>query len=200
MNHFVLHEDPILATIITQVELPVISSTQDVFHDLMSCIIEQQIHYRSTKKIFQRALERADIERVTLENFHFLEERGLSQLKLSMGKYETLMALVEYWNRNTLDFHQLSDDAVRKELSSLKGIGNWSIDMILLYTLGRPTIFPVDDFHLKQIMIELYQLDPQVKLKAQMQEIADRWGEQKSAAVLYLLAWKRSSKKQSAKN
>lgn len=51
--------DPILRNIITQIEKPFIISTNDVFHDLMSCIIEQQIHYRSTKKIFAKAMERA---------------------------------------------------------------------------------------------------------------------------------------------
>jgi len=41
-------------------DLPPLASTGDVFHDLMSCVVEQQIHYRSTKKIFAKALERAD--------------------------------------------------------------------------------------------------------------------------------------------
>jgi DNA-3-methyladenine glycosylase II len=61
--------DPILANIIAHIELPIINSTNDVFHDLMSCIIEQQIHYRSTKRIFSKALERANIEHLTLDNF-----------------------------------------------------------------------------------------------------------------------------------
>jgi DNA-3-methyladenine glycosylase II len=184
--------DPILEKIILQIPKPEIESTNDVFHDLMSCIIEQQIHYRSTKRIFAKALERASIDHLTINNFHLIEKHSLSQIKLAMGKYETMMTFIEYWSDNDKDFNTLSDDEVIAELSSIKGIGKWTIDMILLYTLNRPNIFPYDDFHLKQIMVSLYGLNEKVKLKAQMLAIADNWGEQKSLAVLYLLAYKKT--------
>jgi DNA-3-methyladenine glycosylase II len=187
--------DPILEKIILQIPKPEVESTNDVFHDLMSCIIEQQIHYRSTKRIFAKALERASIDHLTIDNFHLIEKHSLSQIKLALGKYETMMSFIEYWSISTLDFNQLSDEEVIKELSSIKGIGKWTIDMILLYTLERPNVFPYDDFHLKQIMVFLYGLNEKVKLKAQMLAIAEKWGNQKSIAVLYLLAYKDSLKK-----
>lgn len=187
-------KDPILEKIILQVPKPVAESTNDVFHDLMSCIIEQQIHYRSTKRIFAKALERASIEHLTIDNFHLIEKCSLPQIKLAMGKYETMLAFLAYWSKNTKDFNKLSDEEVIKELSSIKGIGKWTIDMILLYTLVRPNVFPYDDFHLKQIMVSLYGLDEKVKLKSQMLEISEKWENQKSLAVLYLLAWKQFNK------
>ena len=109
-----------------------------------------------------------------------------------------MMSFIEYWSNNTLDFNKLTDEEVIAELSSIKGIGKWTIDMILLYTLERPNIFPYDDFHLKQIMISLYNLDPKAKLKAQMLEVAEKWGNQKSLAVLYLLNWKKHNKDSNA--
>jgi DNA-3-methyladenine glycosylase II len=187
--------DPILERIILEIPKPIISSTKDVFHDLMSCILEQQIHYRSTKRIFAKALERASIEQLTVENFHLLEKHSLSQIKLAMGKYETMLGLIEYWRNNNLDFLQLTDEEIISELSSIKGIGKWTIDMILLYTLERPNVFPHDDFHLKQIMVSLYGLNPNIKLKTQMIEVSKNWGNQKSLAVLYLLAFKEFNKK-----
>ena len=189
-----IHADPILGKICQQIELPTIESTNDVFHDLISCIIEQQIHYRSTKRIFARALERAGIDHLTLDNFEVFEERGISPLKLAMSKVETLSAFYDYWQNNILDFNQLPDEEVRKELASIKGIGTWTIDMILLYTLKRPDIFPSDDFHLKQIMVSVYQLDPKVKLKSQMLSISKNWGNARSLAVLCLLEWKKRNK------
>jgi DNA-3-methyladenine glycosylase II len=178
--------DPILEKIMLQVAKPVFISTNDVFNDIMSCILEQQIHYRSTKRIFARALERAGIEHLSVENFH------LSQIKLSMNKIETMHSFVEYWSVNTLDFNQLTDEEVETQLSTIKGIGKWTKDIILLYTLQRPNVFPYDDFHLKEIMVKLYGLNPNVKLKAQMLEVAEKWGSQKSLAVLYLLETKKS--------
>jgi DNA-3-methyladenine glycosylase II len=186
--------DPILEKIILQIPKPEVESTNDVFHDLMSCIIEQQIHYRSTKRIFAKALERASIDHLTIDNFHLIEKHSLSQIKLAMGKYETILTFIEYWNGNNKDFCTLSDQEVIAELSSIKGIGKWTIDMILLYTLNRPNVFPYDDFHLKQIMVSFYGLNEKVKLKTQMLAIAENWGEQKSLAVLYLLAYKHYNK------
>jgi DNA-3-methyladenine glycosylase II len=191
--------DPILAKIIETVTLEPVVSTKDVFHDLMSCILEQQIHYRSTKRIFAKALERANITHLTLENFHLIEKHSLPQIKLAMGKYETMMAFIDYWSNNRLDFHALSDAEVSAELSSIKGIGKWTIDMILLYTLQRPNVFPYDDFHIKQIMVSVYGLDEKTKLKAQMLEAASHWGEHKSLAIKYLLEYKRAPSKSSPK-
>lgn len=188
------YADPILQPIITLLEQPIIHSTHDVFHDLMSCIIEQQIHYRSTKKIFAKALEKAGVEHLTIGNFHLLEQHSFPQMPLAAGKYETMMAFMEYWNRNILDFNELSEERIVAELSAIKGVGRWTIDMILLYTLKRPNIFPADDFHLKQVMVSLYQLDPKVKLKAQLLQVAENWGNHKSLAVLYLLEWKKYKK------
>jgi DNA-3-methyladenine glycosylase II len=187
----IFESDDILKNIIKTISLPQIESTGDVFHDMLSCIIEQQIHYRSTKNIFKKALERAGIERVRLDNFHLLEEHSLPQIKLAMGKYETLLAFVEYWNKNELDFEKLTDDEVIAQLSAIKGIGKWTIDMILLYTLQRPNVFPYDDFHLKNIMVKLYNLDEKSRLKAQMLDVASHWGEHKSLAVKYLLEYKK---------
>jgi DNA-3-methyladenine glycosylase II len=186
--------DPILETIIVQIDKPIFSSTKDIFHDLMSCILEQQIHYRSTKRIFAKALERAGVNHLTIENFHLIEKHSLSQIKLAIGKYETMLGFIEYWSSNKLDFFQLTDEEIISKLSSIKGIGKWTIDMILLYTLERPNIFPYDDFHLKQIIVSLYNLDPKVKLKAQMLNIAENWGNQKSLAVRYLLTYKEFNK------
>jgi DNA-3-methyladenine glycosylase II len=187
--------DSILGSIIAQIPEPELLCTNDVFHDLMSCIVEQQIHYRSTKKIFAKAMERASIEHLIPENFYLFEKQALSQLKLSASKIECINSFIDYWTYNNKDFNLLSDDEVISELSSIKGIGKWTIDMILLYTLKRPNVFPVDDFHLKQIMVSLYHLDEKVTLKAQMLKISENWGQNKSLAVLYLLAYKEFVKK-----
>jgi DNA-3-methyladenine glycosylase II len=184
--------DPVLHKVMAEVDIPVIASTRDVFHDVMSCIIEQQIHYRSTKKTFQKALERAGIGHLSMERFHLLEEHAFPHMKLSEGKYATMMAFMDHWSTRTVDLHALPDQEVVAVLSSIPGIGRWTIDMVLLYTLQRPDIFPADDFHLKQVMTSLYGLDPSSRLRSQMLEVASRWGGQRSLAVLYLLEWKRS--------
>jgi DNA-3-methyladenine glycosylase II len=183
--------DPILNNIIQHIEIPIFISTNNVFHDLVSCIIEQQIHYRSTKKIFAKALAKSGIEQLQMQNVNLLEKHGLPSLALSNAKYETLHATVQFFTNNDIAFQSLSNQDIIAVLSTIKGIGIWTIHMILLYTLQRPNIFPADDYHLKQIMISLYHLNTASKLKAQMIEIAKQWGDQQSKAVLYLLAYKK---------
>ncbi len=187
--------DEVIQQLVHELEPPTVQSTHNVFHDLVSCVVEQQIHYRSTKKIFAKALERAGLQELHPQHMEQFEQLALSHIKLSQSKYETLLAIQAYWNTHQTDFASLSDEAVRAALASIKGIGSWTIDMILLYTLNRPNIFPVDDFHLKQIMVSMYGLNPNSKLKAQMLAIAENWGNQKSLAVLYLLAWKKHLKR-----
>ena len=63
------NNDEVLKPIIQEVTLPTLASSKSVFHDLMSCVIEQQIHYRSSKNTFTKLLQVANIELLTLGNF-----------------------------------------------------------------------------------------------------------------------------------
>ncbi len=190
-----LESDEVLKNIITIIPEPQIQSTNDVFHDLISCILEQQIHYRSTKKIFQKMLDKASLEVLSLDNFAQFEEKALQNISLSINKYETIERTIDFFKTNKIVWQELENQQIMAKLSSIKGIGKWTIDMILLYTLQRPNVFPHDDFHLKEIMVNLYNLDPNVKLKTQMIDISSGWGECNSLAVKYLLAWKEFNKK-----
>lgn len=189
-------KDKVLKEIIQQVPFPEVISTKNVFHDLMSCIIEQQIHYRSTKKTFQKMLEAAGIKELSLANFPILEKKGLQKVKLARPKYETIIRILDFFGKNEIDWASKEDQEVIQILSQIKGVGTWTIEMILLYTLERATVFPADDYHLKQLMGNLYPIDSAARVKAQMKSIAANWAPYQSAAVKYLLAWKSFQKKE----
>jgi DNA-3-methyladenine glycosylase II len=186
--------DPILAQIIASIPEPRTDSTGNVFFDLMSCVIEQQIHYRSTKRIFAKMLEKANLTTLTPHNFEEFAQKGFADAKLSVGKLETIERVLDFFTHHNPDWTALSDAEVTEQLASIKGIGQWTIDMILLFTLDRKNVFPADDFHLKNGMVSLYGLDPNVKLKKQMLDIAATWGAHRSLAVRYLLEWKKHRK------
>ena len=109
---------------------------------------------------------------------------------MSMNKYETLKRALDFFDENKLNWSEMSDEEVQKILSQIKGIGTWTIDMILLYTLQRPDIFPADDYHLKKIMCNLYDINTTSKIKAQLKAVSEYWSPHKSLAVKHLLAWK----------
>ena len=192
---YLASKDKVLQKIITAIPYPPIKSTHNVFHDLLSCTIEQQIHYRSTKKTFQKLLDLAGVGILTVDNFHLFEKAGLKNTKLSLRKYETIGGIVDFFEKHPLDWPSTTDGEVRKTLSQIKGIGNWTIDMILLYTLERPDVFPADDYHIKQVMTKLYEIDTTSKVKAQLKAVAENWSPYKSVAVKYLLAWKAAGAK-----
>jgi DNA-3-methyladenine glycosylase II len=139
-------------------------------------------------------LSSAGINLLSPENFQQFEEKALPEYPLASEKYETIARLIDFWESHHIDWINTDDQTVRHTLSAIKGIGQWSIDMILLFTLKRPSVFPHDDYHLKQIMTSLYGLNPTSKLKAQMLSIAEAWRPHQSTAVLYLLEWKRRHK------
>ncbi len=190
-----IENDEIMQRIISTIPEPEIISTNNVFHDIMSCILEQQIHYRSTKRIFERMLNAAEITELTLENFEQFEEKAFQNTKLSANKYETILQTVEFFGTNEIDWHSLSDKEIKKLLTKIKGVSNWTVEMLLIYTFGRKDVFPADDYHVKQIMMKLYEIPPKPKLKANMKAVAENWGEYKSFGTLYLLEWKKEMKK-----
>lgn len=186
--------DPVLAQVIQLVPQPEVQSSGNVFMDLMSCIIEQQIHYRSTKKTFAKLLALANLNQLSPANFAVLEEKALHTVKLSAGKYETMQRVLTFFQAEQPAWNDLTNEQVAEKLASIKGIGRWTIDMILLYTLQRPDIFPADDYHLKKIMVPLYALNPNENLKRQMEAIAQHWRPHRSLAVRYLLAYQHGKK------
>ena len=189
-----LEKDEVLQGIMSNITLAERASTKNVFHDLMSCIIEQQIHYRSTKKMFQKMLDSVGMNELNVKNFPDFEKAFLN-VKLSERKYETIARIVEFFENEEIDWFTLSDEEVRKTLTQIKGIGPWTMDMILLYTLERPDIFPADDYHLKGMMTELYDIDTSAKVKAQLKAVAEDWAPYRSSGVRYLLEWKDFLKK-----
>ena len=190
----ITQNDTVMKVIVDTIPKPEIISTGNVFHDIMSCILEQQIHYRSTKRTFEKMLKTAEIRELTMDNFKQFEEKAFMNLKLSANKYETILQTVEFFQTNVIELEQLPDQAIKKLLTKIKGVSNWTVEMLLIYTFGRITVFPSDDYHLKQIMTKLYEIPPEAKLKASMKAIAENWGKYQSTAVLYLLEWKRIMK------
>ena len=86
--------------------------------------------------------------------------------------------------------HELPDEDMIKMLTQIKGVGRWTVEMILIFTLGRPDVFAIDDLGLQQSVIELYKLRKTKTLKKRMLAISARWSPNRSLASRYLWAWR----------
>jgi DNA-3-methyladenine glycosylase II len=91
---------------------------------------------------------------------------------------------------------RLSDEELIQRLSSIRGVGRWTVEMLLIFTLGRPDVLPVDDFGVRDGYRHLYGLDEQPKPKA-LAEIGQAWAPHRSIAAWYL--WRASDEAKRAK-
>jgi DNA-3-methyladenine glycosylase II len=93
----------------------------------------------------------------------------------------------------TQDWEILSDVQVIDLLTQIKGIGKWTVEMVLMFTLQRPDVLPVDDLGIQQAFAKLYGVDlhqQKRQLFRQMQDIAAPWSPYRSYACFYLWRYK----------
>ncbi|WP_299335738.1 hypothetical protein [uncultured Psychroserpens sp.] len=170
--------------------IPKLESPNSIFEDLVSCILDMQIRYRGKAIRFKRLKELLNEQVVTHENIFSIGESGLAHINMSRQKYNALIDITQYWETHELknfDWELAEDNHIRNLLLPIKGISHWSIDMVLLFTLGRKNIFPTDDYQVKKIMSKLYVIDDSQNLKTEMLNISKAWQPYCSVAVLYLL-------------
>jgi DNA-3-methyladenine glycosylase II len=87
---------------------------------------------------------------------------------------------------------KLSEEEIIVYLTGIKGVGRWTSEMLLMFTLGREDVFPADDLGIQKAMISLYGLDSKnkKKLRERMQKISANWSPYRTYACLHLWRWK----------
>ncbi|MEL6923916.1 MAG: hypothetical protein AAFO94_07700, partial [Bacteroidota bacterium] len=124
----------------------------------------------------------------------YISEKDWMAHKIAHRKYDSLMRLAEHWQEASMDqmeWSKMTDASIMERLTALQGVGSQTAHMILMYTLGRPDVFPVDDYHLKIIMAKVYGLGTGAKARREMLAIAEPWSPHRSLATHYLLAYKK---------
>ena len=79
----------------------------------------------------------------------------------------------------------MTDDEIVERLTSVRGVGRWTVEMMLIFTLGRPDVWPVDDYGVRKGLAMLYKLK-ELPTKQEMVEFGERWRPHRSAAAWYL--------------
>lgn len=163
----------------------------DLFSALVYAIIGQQISVKAVHTIWSRMQERFDkitpqaISAVTLEQ---IQQCGLSTRK--SGYIKSAGEVVSLGEFSLMELYELPDDEVIKRLSTLRGIGVWTAEMLLLNSMERPDIVSWGDIAIRRGMMNLYGLSELTK--AQFEECKMRYSPYGSVASIYL--WKLSFK------
>lgn len=201
-----LQTDPVLARIIA--ETPIIkpaASFVDVpesdrlYLALLESIVSQQISVKAADAIFRRFRmlfsETADAEgypspaQLMLKTTDELRSAGLSFQKI---KY--LQSVAEFALTNPLTIahvSEMTDEEVVQYLIPIKGVGRWTVEMLLMFVLDRPDVFPVDDLVVRQKIVRAYGLTETGRpLYKRLQEIAEPWRPYRTLACRYFWRWK----------
>ena len=162
------------------------------YHALVNAIINQQLSVKAGRTIEKRLLDKNGGRFFRAENILQLKTTAIRECGLSNNKVRYICTLAQAITDGELNFRKLSrknDDDVRDELIQYPGIGQWSVDMFLMFSLQRTDIFPIGDLVIRRSMQQHYQLSDETKHDKYI-AIAEAWRPYRSIASFYL--WKTS--------
>lgn len=183
--------DEVMAVLIEDLPYPLIESSGNLYHDLIGYVIEQQIHYRSTRNTFGKLLAKAGLTELTPEGFDLFVADGLEGYPLSARKLQTVQLIHQHVAEQGEKWDLLSLQEQLDSLASLKGVGKKVIENLRLFTLSMEDVFPVDDYHIQKIIPQLYEIAADRPLIKEIRLISEHWAPYRSLAFLYLLEWQK---------
>jgi len=178
-----LAADEVLGPVVDEHGSVTIEPAEDLYERLVVSLIRQQVSMAAAASIRERLFERVEVtpEAMIEADHAVLHDAGLSEAKADYVKSAASAFRTRGWDRET--FADMSDDAVRAELTDIHGVGPWTADMFLMFGLGREDVFPVGDLGIRKGMDRLFDAD---MTRAEMTDAAERWLPYRSYASLYL--------------
>ena len=161
------------------------------YESLVRSIVYQQLSGKAASIIYERFLdlfvfdiypEPKDILAVSIET---LRSSGLSYQKVNY-----IRDLSEKWQDGTMnltDIDSMTDEEISSELIKVKGIGQWTADMFLMFTLGRPDVFPFGDLGIQKGVMNLTNMN-RLPTQKEMERKTKKWQPYRTVAAWYL--WK----------
>jgi DNA-3-methyladenine glycosylase II len=176
-------------------QLPPMPLRKNITLRLIGAIMSQQLSTRVAEVIYKRFLDLYGGKEPTPQQVldtpaPVLRGIGLSNAKVSYVHNVARFTVEEKLTDKKL--HKMENDEVIAYLTQIKGVGRWTVEMLLMFYLGREDVFAIDDLGLQQSMIKLYRLDTADKkaLRQRLLEISAKWAPYRTYACRYLWAWK----------
>lgn len=183
--------DHILAKVIENVGPFTLEPRDGTFRMLSRAIFFQQLAGPAARAIMGRVLASLGADEDSWyrpEQFLSATDEQLRAAGLSRQKLAYLRDLAEKFASGALSedgFHELDDEEVIQRVSTVKGIGRWTGEMFLIFSLGRPDVLPVDDLGVRRGMQLAYGL-AELPKPDEMRRIAEPWQPYRSAGTWYM--------------
>lgn len=165
----------------------------DLYLALLESIVSQQISVKAADSIFARFkllfTDEYPHPKLLLEK----SEEELRTAGLSFQKINYLKNVATFTLEKGMDYeiiNQMTDEEIVAYLIPIKGVGRWTVEMLLMFVLERPDVFPVDDLVIRQKMIKAYNVTEEGRpLYKKLHEIAENWRPFRTLACRYLWRW-----------
>ncbi|GIW76408.1 MAG: DNA-3-methyladenine glycosylase [Phycisphaerae bacterium] len=168
-----------------------LSPRKDYFVVLVQSILNQQVSIKAAEAMFLKLRSHMPGKRITPTGVYELITRGdeptIRSCGLSRQKQSYLLDLSQRFINGSIQprrFSQMNDDALIEHLTQIKGIGRWTVEMVLMFALNRPDVWPVDDLGLRHSAMLHYGLDRD-DYEA-MNRLGDRFRPYRTVAAWYL--------------
>ncbi len=167
---------------------------------IIASIISQQLSTRVADVIYQRYLDLYNGKDPDPRQILDTPPEKLRSAGLSRGKASYVQNVARFEIKEGLDpkkLNRMSNEEVISYLTQIKGVGRWTVEMLLMFALGREDVFAVDDTGIQNAMIRLYGLDNSDKkeFRKQLLLISDRWSPYRTYACLHLWKWRDNTPK-----
>jgi DNA-3-methyladenine glycosylase II len=181
--------DKVMATIIAKQGPCTLRPQRPYFFVLCDAIISQQVSVKAAATIVRRFRALYGMRRYpTTRQVLSTPDEQLTSAGVSRAKTGYIKDLAEHFHEGKIKyrrFHQLSDEEIINELVAVKGIGRWTAEMFLIFSLNRPDVLPVGDLGLQRAVQLRYQLDNS-PTSTQLVEIAEPWRPYRTVATWHL--------------
>ncbi len=162
---------------------------------LCASIMSQQLSTKVAAVIYNRFLDLFGGDEPSPEQILSLPVETLRGVGLSGAKTQYVRNVAQYAAEQGMEdkkLYRMSNEEVMSFLTPIKGVGRWTVEMLLIFTLGREDVFAPDDFGIQQAMARLYKLDHTDKklFREQILKISGRWAPYRSYACLHLWHYK----------
>ena len=186
--------DPILARIIGRVGPVRFELDDDHYEAVVGSIIFQQLAGSAAQAILNRFKQLYGGRIPSPREYLATDVEKLSSSGLSPQKISYIKDLAERLESGALDLKRLEnlpDEEALSELDNVRGIGRWTAEMFLLFTLGRTDVLPVDDLGLRKAVQKAYRLR-KLPSRDRFEQLAEKWHPYSSISTFYL--WKSMEK------
>ncbi len=192
LRHFKRHDPPFYQATRAHHQalpeaLPAKRTRQALFSALVSIVVSQQLGTRAADSIFARVKEVCS-DKITPNTIMKLSEIRLRAAGLSGAKIKTIKALAATVKSGSLDLaalRRIPEDAAATALMAIWGLGPWSVEMFLMFSLGRGDIFSAGDLGLARAIEQIYGL-PRNSDRTSLLSYSEKWSPYRTWACLLL--------------